>query len=105
LNEEFHNEITKTVPNKFLQEMVQHVNEKLQRYTYARIHAFKKPGALKESLMEHQDIIEALKKKDKKKLVELIYNHRVAPLSVPSYSEGLREYFATNEKETNAAKE
>ncbi|RLE04537.1 MAG: hypothetical protein DRI99_03655 [Candidatus Aminicenantes bacterium] len=105
LNEEFHNEITKAVPNKFLREMVHYVNEKLQRYTYARIHAFKKPGALHESLTEHQEIIEALKKKDKKKLVELIYNHRVAPLSVPSYSEGLREYFAANDhekKETEA---
>ncbi|HDJ22354.1 MAG TPA: GntR family transcriptional regulator [Candidatus Aminicenantes bacterium] len=97
LNEEFHNEILKAVPNKFLQEIVQYVNEKLKRYTYARIHAFKKPGALQDSLLEHHQIIEALKKKDKAKLQQLIYGHRIAPLSVPSYSAGLKEYFASNE--------
>lgn len=97
LNEVFHSEIWKAVPNKLLREMLFSIQEKIQRYTYVRLYAFKKTGALKKIILEHRKLTEAIKKKDKQKLKELIVKHRLTPLDNVTYTEGLKEAFS-NEK-------
>jgi DNA-binding FadR family transcriptional regulator len=71
----------------------------MQRYTFARIYAFKKPGALKRSLMQHKELVEAIRKKDKENLKEMIFQHRVCLLEVAPFTDGLKEYLTNEEKE------
>lgn len=98
-NGAFHDEIWKAVPNKLLHEILCSVRDKMQRYTYARIYAFKKPGALKRSMMQHKELVEAIKRKDKENLKEMIVQHRVCLLEIAPYTDGLKEYLTIEEKE------
>jgi DNA-binding GntR family transcriptional regulator len=98
-NEAFHEEIWNATPNRLLKEILCSVRDKMQRYTFARIYAFKKPGALKRSVMQHKELVDAIKKKDKDILKEMIYQHRVCLLEVVPFTEGLKEYLSAQENE------
>ena len=76
LNKEFHNEIWKAVDNKFLLRTLISVREKIFRYNYVQIYAFKKPGALQKSLKQHKELLQALINQDKLELMDLIVKHR-----------------------------
>lgn len=94
-NEKFHDEIWKAVENKLLLEVLYSVRDRMQRYTYARISAFKKPEALEKSLKQHKALLAALKRKDKEKLKKMIVEHRVSLLKFAPYAEELKEYLST----------
>ncbi len=94
-NEKFHDEIWKAVDNKLLLEILNLVRDRMRRYTYARIFAFKKPEALEKSFEQHKALLMALRKKDKEKLKKMIVEHRVSLLKFAPYAEELKEYLST----------
>ena len=94
-NEKFHDEIWKAVENRLLLEILNSVRERMQRYTYARISAFKRPEALEKSLKQHKALLTALKRKDKEKLKKMIVEHRVSLLKFAPYAKELKEYLST----------
>jgi len=94
-NEKFHNEIWKAVENKLLLEILYSVRDRMHRYTYARIFAFKKPEALEKSMKQHKDLLTAIKKKDKERLKKMIVEHRVSLLKFAPYVKELKEYLST----------
>jgi len=99
LNVTFHNGIWEAVPNKLLREMLYLVRDKMLRYNYAQIHAFKKPGALGKSMKQHIELVRAIKAKDKEKLKTLIVKHRGSLWEPSAYSEGIKEYLNTEQEE------
>ena len=94
-NEKFHNEIWKAVENRLLHEVLYSVRDRMQRYTYARISAFKKPEALAKSLKQHKAKLSAIKRKDKERLKKMIVEHRVSLLKFAPYAKELKEYLST----------
>jgi len=94
-NEKFHNEIWKAVENKLLLEVLYSFRDRMQRYTYARILAFKKPEALEKSMKQHKALLSAIKRKDKERLKKMIVEHRVSLLKFPPYAKELKEYLST----------
>jgi DNA-binding GntR family transcriptional regulator len=95
LNTEFHNEIWKAVKNKILVQALHSVRDKLLRYNYVQIYAFKKQGALEKSLQQHKDLIQAIVDKDKPLLKSLIVNHRGSLWESSDSGGELREYLMT----------
>ncbi len=55
-NAEFHNELWKSVPNRFLQEVLYLVRDNKERYSYARLSAYKNPGFLSKSMQHHWEL-------------------------------------------------
>lgn len=104
INLDIHKKIWECFPNRFLKSTLQFINDQMLRYNYARLYAFKKPGALKRSLEEHKKIIETLKNKDKKSLKEQIANHWGSLLQPSPFKEGLKEYLSTETKEVKTEK-
>jgi len=98
LNVNFHNEVWKAVPNELLRELLHYIRDKMQRYTFARIHAFKTPGALQRSLKLHKDLMNAIKKKEKEKLADMMLIHRGSLLKSQAYQEGIKKYLANEEQ-------
>jgi DNA-binding GntR family transcriptional regulator len=98
LNAAFHDELWKSVPNKFLLEMLHFVKDKKERYSYARLYAYKKPGFLDKSMKHHRALMRAIKQKDKEKLQNLIVEHRNILLEKSSAKDKreLKEYLRTN---------
>jgi len=94
-NENFHDEIWKATNNELLHEILNSVRDRMRRYTYARIFAFKKPEALEKSFEQHKALLMALRKKDKEKLKKMIVEHRVSLLKFAPYAEELKEYLST----------
>lgn len=94
-NEKFHAEIWKAVSNELLLEILHSVRDRMRRYTYARILAFKKPEALEKSMKQHKAILSAIKRKDKEKLKKMIVEHRVSLLEFAPYANELKEYLST----------
>jgi DNA-binding GntR family transcriptional regulator len=99
LNVTFHNGIWEAVPNKMLREMLYLVRDKMLRYNYAQIHAFKKPGILGKSMKQHIELVRAIKAKDKEKLKTLIVKHRGSLWEPSAYKEGIKEYLNTEQGE------
>lgn len=97
LNVDFHNEIWKAVSNKLLVETLHSVRDKLLRYNYAQIYAFKKPGTLERSMKQHRELLKAIIDKDKKKLINLIVEHRASLWEPSDYNDGIKEYLKTEE--------
>lgn len=95
LNEKFHDEIWKAVSNELLLEILNSVRDRMQRYTFARILAFKKPEALEKSMNQHKAILSAIKRKDKERLKKMIVEHRVSLLKFSPYAKELKEYLST----------
>lgn len=101
LNASFHDELWKSVPNKFLMEILNVVRDKKERYSYARLFAYKKPGFLEKSMKHHRALMRAIKARDKEKLQMLIVEHRNILLekSTAEDKKELKEYLMTNEAE------
>lgn len=93
LNVEFHNEIWKAVPNKLLVETLYSIRDKMLRYNYAQIYAFKKPGSLERSIKQHKELLKAIIDKDKEKLKNLIVKHRGSLWQPSVYNDGIKEYY------------
>lgn len=98
LNASFHDELWKSVPNKFLVEILNFVRDKKERYSYARLFAYKKPGFLEKSMKHHRALMRAIKARDKDKLQTLIVEHRNILLekSTAEEKKQLKEYLMTN---------
>lgn len=92
LNVAFHNEIWKAVLNKLLVETLHSVRDKLLRYNYAQIFAFKKSGALERSMQQHRELLKAITAKDKEKLKNLIEKHRGSLWEHSAYNDGIKQY-------------
>ncbi len=99
VNQEIHKKMWKCIPNRFLQATLHHVNNQMLRYNYARLYAFRKPGVLQRSLKEHQEILSALKNKDKKKIKNLVVKHWGSLLQPSPFKKGLKEYLYNERKE------
>ncbi len=101
LNASFHDELWKSVPNRFLLEILNFVRDKKERYSYARLFSYKKPGFLEKSMKHHRALMRAIKAKDKEKLQSLIVEHRNILLerSTAEEKRELKEYMMTNGKE------
>lgn len=92
LNVAIHHKLWEFVPNDFLRVTLHNVNNQFQRYSYAQFYALGKPGALKRSLKEHEEILKALKAKDKRRLKTLLAKHWGSFLRPSSFEKGLKEY-------------
>ena len=92
LNVDVHKKIWGSIPNRFLQSVLQYINNQMLRYNYARFYAFQKPGALEKSMADHKKILKALKDKDKRKIKSLLLKHWGAILNPSSFEVGLKEY-------------
>jgi DNA-binding GntR family transcriptional regulator len=101
LNASFHDELWKSVPNRFLVEILNFVRDKKERYSYARLFAYKKPGFLEKSMKHHRALMRAIKTRDKEKLQTLIVEHRNILLekSTAEEKKQLKEYLMTNGSE------
>lgn len=97
LNVDFHNEIWKAVSNKLLVETLHSMRDKMLRYNYAQIHAFKTPGTLEKSMKQHKELLKAIVNKDKEKLKNLIVKHRSSLWEPSDYNDGIKEYLKTEE--------
>jgi len=97
INQDIHKKIWQLIPNRFLQATLNYVNDQMLRYNYARIYAFRKPGALERSMKEHKEILEALK--NKKRLKNLMAKHWGSLLQPSPFEEGLKEYLNKERKE------
>lgn len=98
LNASFHDELWKAVPNRFLLEILNFVRDKKERYSYARLFSYKKPGFLEKSMKHHRALMRAIKAKDKERLQSLIVEHRNILLESSTAEEKreLKEYLLTN---------
>jgi DNA-binding GntR family transcriptional regulator len=94
LNMAIHTKLWEFVPNEFLRETLHSVHNQFQRYSYAQLYALGKPGALKNSLKEHEEILEALKAKSKRRLKILLAKHWGSFLRPSSFEKGLKEYLS-----------
>ncbi len=106
LNASFHDELWKSVPNNFLVEILNFVRDKKERYSYARLFSYKKPGFLDKSMKHHRTLMRAIKAKDKKRLQLLIGEHRNILLekSTAEQKRELKEYLMTNSAEQGGQK-
>ncbi len=98
-NTAFHNVIWEVIPNKLLREMLYLIRDKMLRYNYAQIHAFKKPGLLERSIKQHIELVSAIKTKNKETLKTLIVKHRGSLWEPSAYSKGIKEYLNTPQEE------
>jgi DNA-binding GntR family transcriptional regulator len=97
LNASFHDELWKSVPNGFLVEILNFVRDKKERYSYARLYSYKKPGFLEKSMKHHRALMRAIKTKDRERLLNLIVEHRNILLekSTDKEKKELKEYLMT----------
>jgi DNA-binding GntR family transcriptional regulator len=98
VNAEFHNELWKSVPNIFLLEILYLVSDKKERYFYSRLLAYKNPGFLERSMKHHWDLMDAIKRRDKEKLMALIVEHRHILLESEAHEDQMRGYIKSKEK-------
>ncbi len=75
-----HEKMWAYVPNDFLQELLFHCSIKIKRYTFILNQALANSENLSRSMSTHQEILKALKNKEKEKLKILISKHWVPPL-------------------------
>jgi DNA-binding GntR family transcriptional regulator len=107
LNTAIHNRLWRNLPNAFLRDTLHYAHNQLLRYNYARLAAFRKPGALEKSLEEHQHMLKVLKAKDKRAIRASVAKHWGSLFQPSTFEEGLKESIQTkggekrvNEKET-----
>ena len=98
LNVSFHDELWRNVPNKYLRKMLYLTRDHKERYTYARLYAYKKLGMLEKSMKQHKELMEAIKAKDKAKLKSLIVRHRNILLESATNKEKMKKYLMNEEK-------
>ncbi len=75
-----HNRIWNHLANKYLQKSLKHCLAHIKRCNYALSSAFHKKDFLDESMKAHKKILEALNKKEKEKLKQIIQQHWNPPL-------------------------
>jgi DNA-binding GntR family transcriptional regulator len=92
LNMNVHSNLWELIPNKFLKETLYSVQNQFKRYSYAQFYALGKTGALKRSLKEHEEILKAIKTKNKRRLKALLAKHWGSFLRPSSFEKGLKEY-------------
>ena len=79
INIEFHEKIWQYILNIFLSEVLRFCIIQITRYIYLVHHFFQDDGNLTKSLDAHQEIIEALKNKDRRKLKIVAGKHWIFP--------------------------
>jgi len=77
INVEIHKELWKYVPNTLLLEIIQFVIDRIQMCSHALILVHKNPAFLDRSMKHHWKLLEAIKARDREKLMELIFEHRL----------------------------
>jgi DNA-binding GntR family transcriptional regulator len=92
LNVAFHNKIWTCVPNELLQELLYLIRDRMLRYTYARVLAMKDPADLEKSIKQHIELVNLLKQKNKEKLKDLIYRHRIAFIESSAFKKDVKKY-------------
>jgi len=92
LNEEYHQVLWKSVRNKFLMEIIKLVREKRERYSYARLSIYKNPLYLEKSMKHHHELMEAIKTRNKERLMELAVEHRNILLESGVYNEHIKDF-------------
>jgi DNA-binding GntR family transcriptional regulator len=97
LNKAIHLKLWEFVTNEFLNKTLHSVHDQFQRYSDAQYYALGMPGALKKSFLQHEEILNALKSKNKRKLKSLLEKHWGASSRLSSFKKGLTEYL-NNEK-------
>ena len=80
MNYEIHDRIWSHLTNKYLQKSLKHCLAHIKRCNYALSSAFHKKDLLDESMKAHKKILEALNKKEKGKLKQIIQQHWNLPL-------------------------
>jgi DNA-binding GntR family transcriptional regulator len=80
MNYEIHNRIWSHLTNKYLKKSLKHCLAHIKRCNYALSSAFHKKDLLDESMKAHKKILEALNKKEKEKLKQIIRQHWNPPL-------------------------
>ena len=80
MNYAIHDRIWNQLKNKYLQQSLRQCLSHIKRCNYALISAFNKKEMLDASIKAHKKISEALKKKDKEKLKQIIKEHWNPPL-------------------------
>lgn len=91
LNGKFHKELWKAVPSKFLLELLHLVREKRERYFYSRFLAYRNPGFLERSMKHHWQLMDAIKRRDKTALMDMVIEHRHLLLEPPFQTEPIEE--------------
>jgi len=98
LNVSFHNKLWSNVPNKYLREMLYLARDHKERYTYARLYAYKKLGSMEKSMKQHEEILDAIKAKDKSKLKSLMVRHRNVLLESAKDKKKIKKYLMDENK-------
>ena len=80
MNYEIHDRIWDHLTNRYLQKSLRYCLVHIKRCNYALSSAFQKKDLLDESLNAHKKILEALNKKEKGKLKQIIQQHWNSPL-------------------------
>jgi DNA-binding GntR family transcriptional regulator len=80
MNYQIHDRIWDNLTNRYLQKSLRHSLAHIKRCNYALISAFHKKEILDTSMKAHKKISEALNKKDKEKLKQIIQHHWNPPL-------------------------
>lgn len=80
MNYEIHDRIWNHLTNKYLQKSLKHCLAHIKRCNYALNSAFHKKEILDASMNAHKEILEALNKKEKGKLKQIIQQHWNPPL-------------------------
>jgi len=80
MNYEIHDRIWNHLTNKYLQKSLKYCLAHIKRCNYALSSAFHKEDLLDESMKAHKKILEALNKKEKEKLKQIIQQHWNPPL-------------------------
>lgn len=98
VNVSFHDELWKAVPNKYLRDLLYMARDHKERYTYARLYAYRKLGTLEKSMKQHRELMQAIREKNKDKLKNLIVKHRNVILESGEDKEKLKKYMMTEDK-------
>ena len=98
LNVSFHNKLWSNVPNKYLRDMLYLARDHKERYTYARLYAYKKLGSMEKSMKQHEELLDTIKTKDKSKLKSLIVRHRNVLLESADDKKEIKKYLMNENK-------
>ena len=77
INREIHDELWKYVPNKFLLDIIHLVIDRIQMCSYALTIVHKNPAFLERSMKHHWKLLVVIKARDREKLMELMFEHRL----------------------------
>jgi len=98
LNVSIHNELWRSVPNKYLRKMLYLTRDHKERYTYSRLYSYKKLGSMKKSMKQHEELLDAIKAKDISTLKSLIVRHRNILLESTGDKEKIKKHFLDEDK-------